>query len=128
MRRDVVAMLYWTLRWHEGRRVSCKVLCDVLWGEFALQPEDPAGSLRELMGYVRKRYGNTWTIEECGRAFRITPHVRLPGTKNKPGMAADKKKAAFPKRGLGGRSMMVTRARGQRRTNKSAGEDAGRLG
>jgi len=84
MRRDIVAMLYWTLRWHEGRRVSYKVLCDVLWGEFASPPGDPAASLRELMAYVQKRYGE-WAIEDCGRAFRrsasstnISPYERRP--------------------------------------------------
>src|SRR5690242_13186342 len=48
IRRDAAAMLYWALRLHEGRRVSYRVLGDVLWGEFAQQPRDPAPSLREL--------------------------------------------------------------------------------
>jgi len=37
-------MLYWTLRWHEGHRVSDAALSDVLWGEFAPKPKD--GALR----------------------------------------------------------------------------------
>ena len=78
MRRDIVVMLYWALRWHEGRRVSYAVLCDVLWGEFALKPTDPAASLRELMVYVHKRYGDKWKIEDSGRAFRIMPRVQEP--------------------------------------------------
>jgi hypothetical protein len=74
MRRDVCRMLFWTLRWHEGRRVSSRVLCDVLWGDFACQPKDALGSLRELMGYVQNRYGDRWIIEDYkGRAFRILP-------------------------------------------------------
>src|SRR6266850_7232327 len=76
MRRDIDAMLYWALRWHEGHRVSDKALCDVLWGEFASQPKDPAASLRELMAYVKKHHGNKWVIEDCGRAFRISPRSK----------------------------------------------------
>jgi hypothetical protein len=78
MRRDVDAMLYWTLRWHEGRRVSYRVLCDVLWGEFASKPKHPAAALRELMACAQKRHGDKWTIEDCGRAFRISPRVQVP--------------------------------------------------
>jgi hypothetical protein len=37
MRRDPVATLFWALRWHEGRRVSVRVLYDVLCGDFALK-------------------------------------------------------------------------------------------
>src|SRR5947207_6856692 len=73
MRRDIVAMLFWALRWHEGRRVSDKALCDVLWGEFALKPKEPGASLRELMTYVDQRYGDRWVIEDFGKAFRISP-------------------------------------------------------
>ena len=73
MRRDAAAMLYWALRWHEGRRVSYRVLSDLLWGEFALQPKDPAASLRELRVYVQKRHGDKWAIEDCSRGFRISP-------------------------------------------------------
>ena len=72
MRRDISVMLYWTLRWHEGRNVSYRVLGDVLWGEFASKPKDPAASLRELMAHVQKRHGDKWTIEDCGGAFRIS--------------------------------------------------------
>jgi hypothetical protein len=72
MRRDINAMLYWALRWHEGRKVSYRVLGDVLWGEFTSKPKDPAASLRELMAYVQKRHGDKWTIEDCGGAFRIS--------------------------------------------------------
>jgi len=75
MRRDIDAMLYWALRWHEGRRVSDKALCDVLWGEFASKPKDPSASLRELMASVQKRHADKWIIEDCGRAFRILPRV-----------------------------------------------------
>jgi len=70
--------LYWALRWHEGRRVSDAVLCDLLWGEFALKPKDPGRSLRELMIYVHKRYGDKWRIEDLGRAFCIMPRVQDP--------------------------------------------------
>ena len=95
MRRDIVVMLYWALRWHEGRRVSYAVLCDVLWGEFALKPTDPAGSLRELMVYVHKRYGDKWRIEDCGRAFRIMPRVQEPRrVDSKPRKAARKRRPA----------------------------------
>ena len=76
IRRDAAAMLYWALRWHEGRRVSYRVLGDVLWEEFALKPEDPAGPIRELMVYVNKRYGDKWTINDDGRGFRISPRSR----------------------------------------------------
>ena len=84
MRRDIVAMLYWALRWHEGRRVSYKLLCDVLWGEFALPPKDPAGSLRELMAHVQKCHGDKWIIEDCGRAFRVLPRIQVRRVGNKP--------------------------------------------
>ena len=94
MRRDVVAMLYWALRWHEGRRVSYAVLCDLLWREFAQKPKDPAGSLRELMTYVTKRYGDKWRIEDPGRAFRITPCVQEPQIDRKPRKAAHKRRPA----------------------------------
>ena len=73
MRRDATAMLFWALRWHEGRSVSYKALGDLLWGEFARQPKDPAPSLRELMTYVKKRHGDKWTIDDNGRGFRILP-------------------------------------------------------
>jgi hypothetical protein len=76
VQRDIVAMLYWALRWHEGRRVSHAALCDVLWGEFASKPKDPTASLRELMAYVQRRHGDKWMIEDCGRAFRISPRSR----------------------------------------------------
>ena len=89
--------------------MSYRVLSDLLWGEFAQKPKDPAASLRELMVYVHERYGNEWRIEDFGRAFRIMPRVRLPRIESKPGIAAGKKKAAVPKHGLGGRSIVVTR-------------------
>ena len=76
IRQDAAAMLYWALRWHEDHRVSYRVLSDVLWGEFALQPRDPALSLRELMVYVQKRHGDKWAIDDCGRGFRISPLSR----------------------------------------------------
>lgn len=94
MRRDAVAMLYWTLRWHEGRRVAYKVLCDVLWGEFALPPKDAAGSIRELMAHVQKRHGDQWLIEDYGRAFRILPRVPARRVANKPRKAALRKSLA----------------------------------
>src|SRR5690348_7870943 len=92
MRRDIVAMLYWALRWHEGRRVSYAVLSDLLWGEFAQKPKDPAPSLRELMTYVHKRHGDKWRIEDSGRAFRIMPRVQDPRIDSKPRKAAHKKR------------------------------------
>jgi hypothetical protein len=74
MRRDIVAMLFWALRWHEGRRISHRVLIEVLWGGFASKPKDPVGSLREMMAWVEKRHGAQWIIEHCqGKAFRISP-------------------------------------------------------
>ena len=94
MRRDVVAMLYWALRWHEGRRVSYAVLCDLLWGEFAQKPKDPADSLRELMTYVHKRYGDKWRIEDSGRAFCIAPRAPEPQIDSKPRKAAHKRRPA----------------------------------
>jgi hypothetical protein len=67
-------MLYWALRWHEGRKVSYRVLGDVLWGEFALKPKDPVASLRELMASVQKRHRDKWDLQDCyGTAFRILP-------------------------------------------------------
>jgi hypothetical protein len=72
-------MLFWALRWHEGRRVSNGALCDVLWGEFASKPKDPATSLRELMAYVQKRHGNKWVFQDCGgKAFRLLPRREAP--------------------------------------------------
>ena len=68
-------MLYWALRWHEGRRVSYRVLGDLLWGEFAQNPKDPVPSLRELMVYVQERHGDEWAIDDCGRGFRISPRA-----------------------------------------------------
>jgi hypothetical protein len=76
IRRDAAAMLYWALRWHEGRRVSYRVLGDLLWEEFAQKPKDPAVSLRELMVYVQKRHGDEWVIDDCGRGFRISPRAK----------------------------------------------------
>ena len=77
MRRDAVAMLFWALRWHEGRRVSYGNLADVLWGDFASRPQDAVGSIRELMAWVQKRYGDNWIIEDCkGKAFRISPRPK----------------------------------------------------
>ena len=76
VRRDATAMLYWALRWHEGRRVSYRVLGDVLWGEFVRKPKDPAPSLRELMAYVQARHGGEWSIDDCGRGFRISPRTK----------------------------------------------------
>jgi hypothetical protein len=73
MRRDPTAMLFWALRWHEGHRLSWHALSDVLWGEFACKPDDPVGSIRELMTYVKKRYGDRWTIDDNGRGYRISP-------------------------------------------------------
>src|SRR5664279_1372349 len=98
MRRDTAAMLYWALRWHEGRRVSCGVLGDVLWGEFAYKPKDPAPSLRELMVYVRKRHGDKWTIEDCGRAYRISPrvHASKVGAKSSKGTSKGTQTRAPP--------------------------------
>jgi hypothetical protein len=105
MRRDIVAILYWALRWHEGRRVSYGVLCEVLWGEFACKPKDLSACLRELMAYVQQRHGDKWVIEDCGGAFRISPRkdaekrvlrprrgrpkVRLPETRSVPLPDAD---------------------------------------
>ena len=96
MRRDVVAMLYWALRWHEGRRVSYAVLSNLLWGEFAQKPKNPAASIRELMTYVHKRYGDNWRIEDSDRAFRITPLVQDPPIRSKPRKAAHKRRPADP--------------------------------
>jgi hypothetical protein len=87
MRRDTAAMLYWALRWHEGRRVSYRVLSELLWGEFASQPKDPAASLRELMAYAQKRHGDKWAIDDCGRGFRISPRSRSVLEKGSPTVA-----------------------------------------
>jgi hypothetical protein len=76
MRRDATSMLFWALRWHEGRSVSYQALGDLLWGEFAQKPKDPAPSLRELMTYVKKRHSGKWTINDNGRGFRISPGSR----------------------------------------------------
>ena len=76
MRRDATAMLFWALRWHEARSVSYQTLGDLLWGEFAQKPKDPAPSLRELMTYVKKRHGDKWTIDDNGRGFCISPRSR----------------------------------------------------
>jgi hypothetical protein len=70
------------------------VLCDVLWGEFASKPKDPAASLRELMAYAQKRYGDKWAIEDCGKGFRISP--RVPAFKFKGGKAEPERPAASP--------------------------------
>src|SRR5206468_6489435 len=51
-------------------------LGNLLWGEIALHPKDPAPSLRELMTYVKKRHGDKWTIDDNGRGFRISPRSR----------------------------------------------------
>lgn len=87
MRRDAVAMLYWALRWHEGRRVSYRVLSDLLWGEFALEPKDPAASLRELMAYVQKRHGDIWVIEDFGQGFCISRRSKSVLTNASPTVA-----------------------------------------
>jgi hypothetical protein len=73
MRRDACGMLFWALRWHEGRRVSWRVLSDVLWGDFGREPEDPVGSIRELMAIARQRYADQWIIQDReGKDYRIT--------------------------------------------------------
>ena len=69
-------MLFWALRWHEGRSVSYQVLGDLLWGEYTRKPTDPGLSLRELAAYATKRYGDKWTIEDNGRGFRMLPPSR----------------------------------------------------
>src|SRR5258706_2265895 len=67
-------MLYWALRWHEGRQVSDVALCDLLWGEFGSKPRHPSASLRELMAYVQQRHGDKWDFQDCdGKGFRILP-------------------------------------------------------
>lgn len=72
MRRDACRMLFWALRWHEGRRVSWRVLSDVLWGDFGREPEDPIGSIRELMAIARQRYADQWIIQDReGKDYRI---------------------------------------------------------
>ena len=93
MRRDAAAMLYWALRWHEGRRVSYRVLSDLLWGEFALKPKDPAASLRELMAYAQKRHGDLWVIEDFGRGFCISPRSKSFRTKVSPTVARAPRRA-----------------------------------
>jgi hypothetical protein len=66
-------MLFWALRWHEGRRVSWRVLSDVLWGDFGREPEDPNGSIRELIAIARQRYADQWIIQDReGKDYRIT--------------------------------------------------------
>src|SRR5215470_10043777 len=73
MRRDACAILFWALRWHEGRRVSWRVLSDVLWGDFGREPEDPIGSIRELMAIAGQRYADQWVIHDReGKDYRIT--------------------------------------------------------
>ena len=73
MRRDACGILFWALRWHEGRRVSWRVLSDVLWGDFGREPEDPIGSIRELMAIARQRYADQWIIQDReGKDYRIT--------------------------------------------------------
>ena len=81
IRRDATAMLFWALRWHEGRTVSYAALSDLLWGEFAQKPTDPAPSLRELMTYVEKRHGAEWRIHDNGRGFRLSPRIRATSPK-----------------------------------------------
>ena len=78
-------MLYWALRWHEGRRVSYRVLSDLLWGEFAQKPKDPASSLRDLMTHVKKRHRDKWTIDDNGRGFRMSATLSSRDTRAGPG-------------------------------------------
>ena len=94
MRRDAVAMLFWALRWHEGRRISWQALSDLLWGEFACKPQDAAGSIRELMTYVGNRYGDKWTIDDNGRGCRVSPRSLLEKAKSKPTAAVMKRPAS----------------------------------
>jgi hypothetical protein len=86
-------MLYWALRWHEGRRVSYRVLSELLWGEFAYKPKNPAASLRELMVDVQKRHGDKWAINDCGRGFRISPQFRSVLEKGSPTVARAPRRA-----------------------------------
>ena len=88
VRRDATAILFWALRWQEGRAVSYQALGDLLWGEFTGKPTDPGPSLRELMTYVTKRYGDKWTIHDNGRGFRISPHSPPAGRKLSCALAA----------------------------------------
>ena len=77
------------------RAVGCLIsCCDVPWGEFALPPQDPVGSLRELMAYVQKRHGDKWLIEDSGRAFRILPRIQGRLVTNKPRKVARSKTPA----------------------------------
>jgi hypothetical protein len=81
LRRDVVEMLYWALRWHEGRRVSNRALSDVLLGDLAQKPQVPAASHRELIAHVQKRHGDDWEFQDCeGKAFRILPRREAPSS------------------------------------------------
>lgn len=74
--RETAVMLFWALRWHEGRPVAHQVLCDVLWGAFAIKPNDPNGTLREFVTSVKERYGDRWIITGCSRSsFRILPRA-----------------------------------------------------
>ncbi len=78
MGRDAVGLLFWVLRWHEGRRVSHRVLYDVLWGA-SVKPANPKGMLHDVVARVRTRYGQRWIVEDCaGRAFRILPGANVP--------------------------------------------------
>jgi len=78
MQRDACGILFWALRWHEGRRVSWRVLSEVLWGDFGREPEDPVGSIRELMAIARQRYADQWIIQDReGKDYKIT---RMTGT------------------------------------------------
>ena len=85
---------FWPLRWHEGHRISYRNLADVLWG-------DATGSVRELMGWVEKRYGDKWMIEDCkAKAFRILPKPKAP-----------KGKANFRRRAMSPRVVAGERAK-----------------
>src|SRR5262252_2268124 len=88
LRRDVTAILFWALRWHEGQTVSYQALGDLLWEAFTRKPTGPAASLRELMAYVTKRYGDKWTIHDNGRGFRISPRSPAAARKLSCALAA----------------------------------------
>ena len=88
MRSDATAILFWALRWHEGQTVSYQALGDLLCGEFTRKPTDPGPSLRELMTYVTKRYGDKWTIHDNGRGFRISPRSPAAARKLSCALAA----------------------------------------
>jgi hypothetical protein len=80
VRRDIDAMLYWALRWHEGHPVSDGALCDLLWGDFACKPKHPSSSLRELMANVQQRHADKWGFQDCaGKGFRIFPRREAYG-------------------------------------------------